>query len=196
MLLLELILVVHEWRIPGWIFPQTTPHEIIASLHQIYPAFMHGVRCILAVVRVDRKAVREATLDQLVKATTDLSMRTESIFHRAQEVVDMRAQQGLVSGEDSSAEDSQIIDSEVLSHSAFSLPVGSMQDMLGVVRKTVAKKWKAGDKSQDPQTEMDKRIKTSLSARQISLQDNKAWVLLRNLAIYLVARFIFIKGTA
>lgn len=150
----------------------------------------------MAVVRVDRKAVREATLDQLGKATTDLSMRTESIFHRAQEVVDMRAQQGLVSGEESSAEDSQIIDSEVLSHSAFSLPVGSMQDMLGVVRKTVAKKWKVGDKSQDPQTEMDKRIKTSLSARQISLQDNKAWVLLRNLAIYLVARFLFIKGTA
>lgn len=176
MLLVELLLVVHEVHLPGWFFPTMTPHEMVATLHQVYAPFMHGCRCILAVLTVDRKAQREQVLETLIRATTDVSVRMENISNKVQEALSL--QQINV---DTSLGSSDSVSSDSRGE--------SMQEL---INKSVQR----APKSKDSTTDVANRVKAAKAAVYKNQGREKTLELLRNLFLYLVARFIYFRTTA
>mmetsp|Transcript_3747 Transcript_3747/g.5808 ORF Transcript_3747/g.5808 Transcript_3747/m.5808 type:complete len:359 (+) Transcript_3747:77-1153(+) len=47
MLLVECILVVKGVPLPAWFLSTWTTHDLVSTLHRLFPAYMHGCRCIL-----------------------------------------------------------------------------------------------------------------------------------------------------
>ena len=80
MLLVETLLVIEEVSLPTWFFPQSTPHDVIAFLHRLFPAFMNGSRSILGAFHVDRKAEREELLQRLLDSYRATSLRASSMI--------------------------------------------------------------------------------------------------------------------
>lgn len=205
MFLLELGLKIHEWPLPGWFFPHSTPHEIISALHQIFSPFMHGIRCVLAVLQVDRKSTRETILESVSSATADLTVRMESTFYRAFDFLDSKIPQldaikdinedndGIIQQGNTEDGSDEILDDTSSFVSPLHVPAvsDSMENMLRftvkMVEKNKAKESKIVEEVQD-------RLKKSLIARKASTKDNTGWLLLRNIGIYIAARFLFIRG--
>lgn len=195
---LEICLKLHEWSLPSWFFPQNTPHEVIATLHRIYSPFMHGVRCVLAVTTVDRKLVRETALESLSKATVDLSVRVESIFYRVLDYLDSKQNiiemidESTNTSEEYSDDDRQRENHSQVFVSPLHVPAvaDSMETMLRFTEKMVEKN---RSKEEVVIKEVEERLIKSRAIINNSKGDNSGWLLLRNLAIYLVARYIFIK---
>lgn len=198
--LLELCLKIHEWPLPSWFFPQHTPHQIIGVLHQIYSPFMHGVRCMLAVMQVNAKSARESALEGVHATLSDLSIKAESIFFRSCALLDNRwSQESLTVNRDETdrAERDSNEDDLMIGEHAFVSPLAvptvseSLEDMLSFTSRMVSKnKVKEGKVVDDVQN----RLKASLNGRRASKDDGSWLVLLRNLAIYIIARYLFIKG--
>ena len=65
MLLIEALLVLQEVQLPGWFLPHHTAHDVVSTMHRLFPAFMNGCRCITTAFHVDRKAVRVEALEKL-----------------------------------------------------------------------------------------------------------------------------------
>lgn len=53
MLILEVVLMLQELKLPGWFLPKTTEHEIVLLMHNLFPAFMNGCRCLGGYLYVD-----------------------------------------------------------------------------------------------------------------------------------------------
>lgn len=207
--LLELCLKIYEWPLPSWFFPQHTPFEVISTLHQIFSPAMHGVRCVLAVLNVDRKAIRESVLESLAKSTTDLAVRMETIVFRVNDYldskllsspfveeksVDITEESNSGKEEDGTRKESSTIDGGIsfVSPLSFADVNDSMENMLHFTRKMVSK-----NKAKELQVvaEVQDRLEKSLVARHSSKKDYSGWILLRNLLIYVAARFVFVKSS-
>ena len=65
MLLIEALLVLQEFQLPGWFLPHHTAHDVVSTMHRLFPAFMNGCRCITTAFHVERKAVRVEALEKL-----------------------------------------------------------------------------------------------------------------------------------
>lgn len=179
MLLVELLLVVHEVQLPGWFFPSMTPHEIVTTLHQVYAPFMHGCRCILAVLNVDRKAQREQVLETLIRATTDVSMRMENICNKVQEALALQQ----IHDDDDDDDDG----------SSDSVPSNSnAESMQELINKSVQR----APKSKDSTTDVANRLKAAKEVVYKNQGREKTFEFLRNLLLYLVARFIYFRTAA
>lgn len=55
MLFAETCLVIEEFELPSWFLPYTTSHDIVTTLHRIFPAFMNGGRSIIGVFSENEK---------------------------------------------------------------------------------------------------------------------------------------------
>lgn len=201
--LLELCLKIHEWPLPAWFFPQHTPHQIIGVLHQIYSPFMHGVRCILAVVQVNAKSSRENALEGVHATTSGLTIKVESIFFRsctllenqwAQEssIADVAEAEPAVKDVGQNDEDHATAGEHTFV-SPLSVPTmsESLEEMLSFASRMVNKnKAKEGKVIDDVQN----RLKASLNGRRPSKDDGSWLILIRNLAIFIGARYLFVKG--
>ena len=53
MLVLEVSLMLQELKLPGWFLPRTTEHEMVWLLHELFPAYMNGCRCLGSFLYVD-----------------------------------------------------------------------------------------------------------------------------------------------
>ncbi|KAJ1449700.1 hypothetical protein M885DRAFT_489327 [Pelagophyceae sp. CCMP2097] len=53
MLVVETVLMLQEFALPAWFLPKWTEHEVVALLHNLFPAFMNGCRCIGGFLYVD-----------------------------------------------------------------------------------------------------------------------------------------------
>lgn len=56
MLLIESILLIEEWKIPSFLFPYHTSHDILQWLHRLYPVFINCARVVTGAFHVDRRA--------------------------------------------------------------------------------------------------------------------------------------------
>jgi len=176
MLLVELLLVVHEVQLPSWFFPTMTPHEMVATLHQVYAPFMHGCRCILAVLTVDRKVQREQILEMLIRATTDVSMRMENISNKVQEALSLQ----------------QIHDDSSTGRSESPTSDSKGESMQELINKSVQR----APKSKDSATDVANCLKAAKAAVYKNQRREKTLELLRNLFLYLVARFIYFRTSS
>ncbi len=73
MALVELLLVVKEVTLPSWFFPSSTPHDIVLTMHRLFPAYMNGCRCLTTAFYRDPKDQRVAALEYAAAATKELS---------------------------------------------------------------------------------------------------------------------------
>ena len=53
MLVLEVSLMLQELKLPGWFLPRATEHEMVWLLHELFPAYMNGCRCLGSFLYVD-----------------------------------------------------------------------------------------------------------------------------------------------
>lgn len=165
MLLMEMLLVVKEVPLPLWFLPQRTSHEVVSVMRRLFPAFMNGCRCITGAFYIDHKKHREDALDALTNATKALSMRLAVVVQSVQNLVD-----------DGSAEESEGVVTTHLMELRRKLKSSSKETEL--VSAAIAKKISL---MSDPKA----LKKAAMNEVQTS------FALIRNLFVYLLARFVF-----
>jgi hypothetical protein len=72
-LLLELMFVVAAYPLPAWLLPSWSPHDIMSTLRQLYPAAMNASRCICSSLHEDPFVFRVEVMDRLVSTCSAVS---------------------------------------------------------------------------------------------------------------------------
>ena len=80
MLFVETVLVLEEFELPSWFLPYTTSHEVVATLHRVFPAFMNGGRSIIGVFSVNEKEDTVRALELLDQAMAYVSLKASTMF--------------------------------------------------------------------------------------------------------------------
>lgn len=158
-LLVESLLILEEVKIPVWLLQYHTSHEVVSTLHRLFPAFMNGCRCIVSAFDVDRKANRLQALNNLIDVTKRVSLMTASIVQ------------------------------DVLGTHNCEIATITEQGVMAVALKT---KEKTNVDSfsiiQDRASLINDQKRLRLHQRR---EDGSRWEWLRNIVIFVVARYIF-----
>lgn len=72
-LLLEMLVVLQERKLPNWLFPTSAPFEIIATLHRIFPAYIHCCHCYCTAFKMDTKPFVISRLIQIKATSADVA---------------------------------------------------------------------------------------------------------------------------
>ncbi|RYH31796.1 J domain-containing protein [archaeon] len=184
-LLVEMVLVLQEATLPGWFLPAVTPHDVVTTLHRIFPAYMNACRCITGAFYQDRKAIYVAAIEMIANVTKDITIRCNSALRLCDAVIQRSGnQETMIEGEDGEM-------------------VQAAQEEEGIVEKTLRDIRRQVGLSRDTEVvkeRMEARIKLIADPKALVKLTNKEtgsrWVMLRDLAIYLIARFVLIKTKA
>jgi len=79
MLLIEMLLILEGNKIPVFLLPSNTSHDVISWMHKLFPAYMNGCRCIIGAFTVDRKGYRVEALRSLLEHGHTSIEKIESI---------------------------------------------------------------------------------------------------------------------
>ena len=181
MLLIECALVLEQVQIPIWMLPHHTPHDVISLLRRLYPAFMNGCRCINGAFVVDHKASRVEALSELNEATRSVTQRASALIQSTISSVQHVIAYGQTLGTSSSGRDSNVTE-ESLNGCTLSMADALRQVHNMVTRSDsiiVAVKERTG-------TIQNQNL---MRSKEESSAANFSWA--RNLAIYLLSRFVF-----
>ena len=66
LLLLDLVYVVGGRPLPAMLLPTWSPHDVLSTLHRLFPAVMHACRCICSALHEDPFLYRVEVMDRLV----------------------------------------------------------------------------------------------------------------------------------
>lgn len=171
MLLVEMLLVLQQVPLSAWLLPSTTPHDLVSTLHRIFPAFMNGCRCIAGAFYVDHRLVAVEALDQLATTTKGVTHRCSTALDLCDAILAKHLQQG-------------------------SEEIGIAERMLQSIRRTVSSSSRS---SAGVVHFMDTRgqvIKDPHKLAAYTMKDKDAegkWDLLLYLAVYLVARYLYYR---
>ena len=191
MALVEATLVLEQVPIPPWLLPYNTTHDIILLLHRLYPAYMNGVRCIIGAFIENHKGRRVAALFELNEAAKAVTQKTsgviQSTISMAQNLEHLlpvkSTENGVIGG----------------SNDVHGGGVVTMSDALhSVVSRTSG--LHSGVETHQAIESMTKKagiLKNPSALRRYEKEQSGGsdWIWLRNLAIYLIARFILIRAT-
>lgn len=214
MLLVEMLLVLQEVPLPHWFLPDCTPYDVVSVLHRLFPAFMNGGRCISGAFYVDRKTVRLAALDAVSASSKELTLRScnlarsmlvqrldcadqEADVLQESEDVDDEVEVVEAEGEGDSEEDLDERPAVVTSLKHRPGRVGIMEKQMAEVRRRVAAMREGRSGALAEMVEGKARlISDPANLRKATAQgwNSMGWLLLRDVSIYLVARFVFIKS--
>ena len=164
MLLVEMLLVVKEVPLPIWFLPQRTPFEVVGVFRRLFPAFMNGCRCITGAFHIDHKKNREAALDALTTSTKALSMRLAVVVQSVQKLVN-------------DSTDAEETEGVMVSHLTEIKRKLKHSKESSAVEQAIAKKIAL--------------IKDPVALKKSAMNEGKSsFALLRNLFLYLIARFV------
>jgi hypothetical protein len=172
-LLIEILLVLEEVKIPIWLLPNHTAHDVVAVLHRLFPAFMNGCRCIIGAYTVDHKEKRVEALTSLSEASKE---STQKLIHLTSMTLLTLA--GNNDDNDSNRDDE-----------VSNKKVGILENALNAIKRR-GKEYNSS--AVDIIKEKQDQIKDSKKLRNTE-KSNANWVLLGELFIYIIARFILIK---
>ena len=79
MLLLESLILLDKWKLPNYVFPYYTPHEMLSLLHKVYPAFINCCRCLITAFHVDYRAKRIEELQEVLAAVDSTTKKFRDI---------------------------------------------------------------------------------------------------------------------
>lgn len=172
MLLMECAFVLQSASLPTWMLPTTTPHEIISTMHRLFPAFMSGCRCIIGAFHVELKDRRVEALEPVVSG---LQTCTNQLFQLLQLQLENLENRLLMSQDLQSSESSAKLVGEGIMERA------TKQAMLQVDTSTLKS--------------VNDKIKLISRPELLSEQkdQNGLWSILRNFVIYFMIRLMFVK---
>jgi hypothetical protein len=191
MLFVEVMFVIQEIQLPIWFFPQMTVHELISYCHLLYPSIMHGSRIILAVLQSDRKKTREIVLEQLSASVLQIQGKIEQVSRSAIDCMETfesyrypteNSNNNNSGGSNSVGEDS----SESITAMLSTQIDASMESILEKISTEYNE-----NQVQTMKLDMNQRLQLVYTAIQKQPSDGRTWILLRNLGIYLVVRYLF-----
>ena len=208
MLLIECLLVLIEYPLPSWFLPYHTAAEVVSVLHRTFPAFMNGMRCILGAFHDDRKQNRLNELDKLAShcRETNAEVMVMTLLHitersntdddfeydtlipsESAHIQDIQQKQD---SSDSNVED-KVVDVD-------DSDVGFMNKTLSTIQRrySFSKEGRNGiieaqikdqiESIKDPQR-LIRKTETLVG------QGNTSFVCIRDILLYLIARYIFVK---
>lgn len=186
MLMVEMVLVLHNIPLPSWFLPSYTSHDIIAVLHRIFPAYMNACRCVTGAFYVDRKALYVQCLDSISNVTKDLTMRCNNALQLCESITERYT---LTHGNDQ--------DESSEGTSPKEEQAGIMEKAMADIRRHVShsREGRSGAMTKF-MTERLAVLKDprALARQSVKKEEGGRLALLRDLAIYLLARFLLIKG--
>ena len=171
-LLIEILLVLEEVKIPIWLLPNHTSHDVVSVLHRLFPAFMNGCRCIIGAFTVDHKEKRVEALTSLSEASKE---STQKLIH----ITSMT----LLTLADNNDDNDSNRDDEVSKKNSI------LENALNAIKRR-GKEYNSS--AVDIIKEKQDQIKDGKKLRSTE-KSNANWVLLGELLIYIIARFILIK---
>lgn len=198
MLLVEMLLVVQEVQLPGWFLPQSTPYDIVSALKRMFPAFMNGCRCIASAYYDDHKTMRVLALNELNNNMKNIGMRISSVGRKLVFNVEQYFE---VDDED---EGMGVDGSAIESAGSFCASPRGAQSEMGLIKlalkgsvKRVASLREGRDGTLAAEMEAKVKLISNPDAlKRTHMSSERAWawlITLRNVAIYLLARWLFIK---
>lgn len=200
MLLVELLLILKEVELPMKLFPYLTSHEFINILHRLFPAFMNGCRCITGAFFQDSKVIREKALDELSNITKDITMKVDQISHSIQELVHTihdrrRSERQLIDDQGEGEGEGDELTNEVENEPG---KIGLIEKVLRQkeIQFANSKEGREGVLVSSMQQSLALIEDPAKLAQRMLIQKDSVngWVLLRNVGIYLLARYFLIKG--
>ena len=177
MLLIECVLILEQAKIPVWLLSRNTSYDVVSLLHRLYPAFMNGCRCIVGAFVVDHKSRR-------IEALLDLSESVRMVTVKATGVIQSTERIALAVTEGAGSSDS---DSGPSQGSKKGSDCVTMADsLLSMQRNSAFDSIVSGIQGKAAMI-----LDPVLLHKQEKSQKDYSW--LRNIAVYLVARFIIVK---
>jgi hypothetical protein len=176
MLFLEMLLVVQEMPIPNPFSPYLTANDLISTMHRLFPAFMNGCRCVTGAFHVDRKAVRVEVLQIIAAGGRDMSMRAGNV--------------------------SRALSSRLCIEEDDSIADGSTGSTIGLMEKSLLDAARRVSSVKEGRDGTLGRIITSRvdlisdpkALRKSGKSGSEVWVLLRDVTLYVLGRFLFVKA--
>lgn len=171
-LLIEGVFVLEEAKLPSWILGQYTPHEVVTTLHKLLPAFMSGCRCVIGALTPDRKEERVKALSELVAATATASSKALAVVQQQADRKIKSIQNSTKAGKSATQD---------LSEGIMGL---AMRSASARIDRAVV-------------SDIQNRAEILTDADKLKQKENDWWSkfeTLRNLAIYLLARYAMSKS--
>lgn len=84
MLVIEVMLMLQEFTLPDWFLPSYTAHDIIVLLHNLFPAYLNGCRCIGGFLYVDLDEHTKQLLLALYQQNKDILQALSNLPNRPQ----------------------------------------------------------------------------------------------------------------
>ena len=171
-LLIEIILVLEEVKIPIWLFPYFTEHDVISVLHRLFPAFMNGCRCIIGAYMVDKK-------EKVVETLTVLSESSKQCTQKLMHLTSMTLSTLIDNDNDEDNEENNT-----------NKNIGIIEKALNVIkRKGIEYNSTAIETIKEKQLQINDQKKL----RKNNHGSNNHHIILGELFIYIIARFILIS---
>jgi hypothetical protein len=173
MLLIESALILEQVKIPVWLLSHNSSYDVVSLLHRLYPAFMNGCRCIVGAFVIDHKSLRIEALQELNESLKSVTLKTKNIIQRT-EAISRAAFSNEISDDRNNRKGT---DSVTMASALRGIQRDSVYDSIvkAVQKRTVI--------IQDP---------VLLRREEKSGWADYDW--LRNIVLYLFARFILIKS--
>jgi hypothetical protein len=173
MLLIECALILEQVKIPVWLLSHNSSFDVVSLLHRLYPAFMNGCRCIVGAFVIDYKSRRIEALQELNDSVKSVTLKTTSIIQRT-EAISKAAFNNEITDDRNNRKGT---DSVTMATALRGIQRNSVYDSIvkAVNRRTTV--------IHDP---------ILLRRQERSGWANYDW--LRNIVLYLIARFILIKS--
>jgi curved DNA-binding protein CbpA len=209
MAIVEMLLVVQDVPLPAWCLPFHTAHDVVRTMHQLFPAYMNACRCLTAALYVDRKDRQVALLtkvqqesNQLVANCTKL-LRVSEQFATSQR--DKRRQKN--AGDENDANESAAASDKAWFDQVdqeWTRSCLSMDDCLQLLRRQVI----GIDGDQEQQSVVLTSVSKTMDEKVALIQhsqkhvienqhrNTEKWILLRNLCIYWLLRYLISKKTS
>jgi hypothetical protein len=173
MLLIECALILEQVKIPVWLLSHNSSFDVVSLLHRLYPAFMNGCRCIVGAFVIDHKSRRIEALQELNDSVKSVTLKTTSIIQRTEAIT-------------KAAFNNEITDDRNNRKGTDSVTMASA--LRGIQRNSV---YDSIVKAVNRRTTV---IQDPILLRR---QEKSGWAdydWLRNIVLYLIARFILIKS--
>lgn len=176
MLLIECALILEQYKIPIWLLSRNTSYDVVSLLHRLYPAFMNGCRCIVGAFVVDHKSRRIEALVELSESVQVVTMKARSVKQITEGIAQALIEEGSSSDRDGAFAGRKGADAVTMADALRNVQRNTLVNSIvsGIQQKTIT--------IQDP----------VLMHKQDKSQNDFSW--LRNVIVYLVARFIIVKS--
>jgi len=168
MLLVETVLVLHEYKIPTWFMSTNTSHDVILWLHRLFPAFMNGCRCVIGSLASDRKTMYVEALSEMSDSVTVMSKKLMSSAQQLHKSIEY-----MRSGR---------FDAKVSSRAELGIVMDALQ--------SIESRCEDSSHIENIVTASAKRVEDPVLSRRAAQKGSSPLLFVRNIALYLVVRYL------